>query len=102
VDLLSSVSEIDVARSELEAEQAYVDHAHACLDATRRRIREFWERVAAGRDGTHAARFERDVLEHRVFQRPGQLELGGRSLCFGRIHTRTRPRTLPAPRPTAR
>ena len=89
MDLLSSVSEIDVARSELEAEQAYVDHAHACLDATRRRIREFWERVAAGRDGTHAARFERDVLEHRVFQRLGQLELGGRSLCFGRIDMRS-------------
>ena len=85
VDLLSNVSEIDVARSELESEQAYVDHAHACLDVTRRRIREFWDRVAAGRDGTHAARFERDVLEHRVFQRLGQLELGGRSLCFGRI-----------------
>ena len=76
-----------VTRSELEAEQAYVDHAHACLEATRGRIREFWERVAAGRDGTHAARFERDVLEHRVFQRLGQLELGGRSLCFGRIDT---------------
>ena len=85
VDLLSSFSEIGVAASELEAEQAYVDHAHACLDDTRRRIREFWERVAAGRGGTHAARFERDVLEHRVFQRLGQLELGGRSLCFGRI-----------------
>ncbi|MYI56811.1 MAG: hypothetical protein F4062_07280 [Acidimicrobiia bacterium] len=86
---MSNVSEIDVARSELEAEQAYVDHAHACLEATRRRIREFWERVAAGRDGTHAARFERDVLEHRVFQRLGQLELGGRSLCFGRIDMRS-------------
>ena len=71
--------------SELEAEQAYVDRAHACLEATRRRVREFWERVAQGREGTHAARFERDVLEHRVFQRLGQLELGGRSLCFGRI-----------------
>ena len=71
--------------SELEAEQAYVDHAHACLEDTRRRVREFWERVAQGREGTHAARFERDVLEHRVFQRLGQLELGGRSLCFGRI-----------------
>ena len=85
MDLLSSASEIGVSRSELEAEQAYVDHAHACLEATRQRVREFWERVAQGRDGTHAARFERDVLEHRVFQRLGQLELGGRSLCFGRI-----------------
>ena len=87
VDLLSSASEIGVSRSELEAEQAYVDRAHACLEATRRRVREFWERVAAGRSGTHAARFERDVLEHRVFQRLAQLELGGRSLCFGRIDT---------------
>ena len=88
MDLLSSVSEIGVSRSDLEAEQAYVDRAHACLEATRRRIREFWDRVAAGRTGTHAARFERDVLEHRVFQRLGQLELGGRSLCFGRIDMR--------------
>ena len=88
MDLLSSVSEIGVSRSDLEAEQAYVDRAHACLEATRLRIREFWDRVAAGRTGTHAARFERDVLEHRVFQRLGQLELGGRSLCFGRIDMR--------------
>ena len=88
MDLLSATSEIGVSRSDLEAEQAYVDRAHACLEATRRRIREFWDRVAAGRDGTHAARFERDVLEHRVFQRLGQLELGGRSLCFGRIDMR--------------
>ena len=88
VDLLSTGSEIGVSRSDLEAEQAYVDRAHACLEATRRRIREFWDRVAAGRTGTHAARFERDVLEHRVFQRLGQLELGGRSLCFGRIDMR--------------
>lgn len=82
---MSGASEIDVSRSELEAEQAYVDHAHACLEATRRRVREFWENITHGRGGTHAARFERDVLEHRVFQRLGQLELGGRSLCFGRI-----------------
>ena len=86
---MSATSEIGVSRSDLEAEQAYVDHAHACLEATRRRVREFWERVAAGRTGTHAARFERDVLEHRVFQRLGQLELGGRSLCFGRIDMRS-------------
>jgi len=84
---LSPASEIGVPMSELEAEQAYVDRAHACLEATRRRVREFWDRVAAGRSGTHAARFERDVLEHRVFQRLGQLELGDRSLCFGRIDT---------------
>ncbi|MDE0652113.1 MAG: hypothetical protein OXI26_00470 [bacterium] len=86
---MPNTREIGVSTSELEAEQAYVDHAHACLEATRRRVREFWERVAAGRDGTHAARFERDVLEHRVFQRLGQLELGGRSLCFGRIDMRS-------------
>lgn len=71
----------------MEAEQAYVDYAHACLEDTRRRVREFWERVSHGAGGTHAARYERDVLEHRVFQRLGQLELGERSLCFGRIDT---------------
>jgi DNA helicase IV len=82
-------SEIGVPRSELEAEQAYVDYAHACLEDTRRRVREFWERVSHGAGGTHAARYERDVLEHRVFQRLGQLELGERSLCFGRIDVRS-------------
>ena len=87
VDLLSVASDGDVPRSELEAEQAYVDRAHACLEATRRRVRDFWERVTHDRGGTHAARYERDVLEHRVFQRLAQLELGGRSLCFGRIDT---------------
>lgn len=87
MDLLSTASEIAVPSSELDAEQAYVDYAHACLEDTRRRVREFWERVAHGAGGTHAARYERDVLEHRVFQRLGQLELGGRSLCFGRIDT---------------
>ena len=87
MDLLAAASEIAVPSSELDAEQAYVDYAHACLEDTRRRVREFWERVAHGAGGTHAARYERDVLEHRVFQRLGQLELGGRSLCFGRIDT---------------
>ncbi len=82
---MAPTSEIGFPSSELQAEQAYVDHAHACLEATRQRVREFWDRLAAGRSGTHAARFERDVMEHRVFQRLGQLELGGRSLCFGRI-----------------
>lgn len=87
MDLLSAASDVAVPNSELDAEQAYVDYAHACLEGTRRRVREFWERVAHGAGGTHAARYERDVLEHRVFQRLGQLELGGRSLCFGRIDT---------------
>ncbi len=87
MDLLSTASETGARGSELEAEQAYVDFAHACLEDTRRRVRDFWERVAHGAGGTHAARYERDVLEHRVFQRLGQLELGGRSLCFGRIDT---------------
>ena len=87
VDPLSAASLGGAPKSELEAEQAYVDRARACLEATRRRVREFWERVTHGGGGTHSARFERDVLEHRVFQRLGQLELGGRSLCFGRIDT---------------
>ncbi|MCY3786303.1 MAG: AAA family ATPase [bacterium] len=84
---MSTASEVGVPDSDLQAEQAYVDYAHTCLEDTRRRIRAFWERVTHGAGGTHAARYERDVLEHRVFQRLGQLELGGRSLCFGRIDT---------------
>lgn len=72
---------------ELEAEQAYVDHAYECLDRTRRAVEAMRGSVEAGRGGTFQNRFERDVMWDRVDSRLAQLELGDMSLVFGRIDT---------------
>ena len=71
--------------SEIKAEQAYIDDAHDCLEDARSRVLGFWNRVTHGPGGTLSARYERDVMEHKVFQRLSELDLGERSLCFGRI-----------------
>lgn len=71
--------------SEIKAEQSYIDNAHDCLEDARRRVLGFWNRVTHGPGGTLSARYERDVMEHKVFQRLGELNLGKRSLCFGRV-----------------
>ncbi len=77
------------ANSELEAEQAYVDHAYACLERTRRAATALREvgRVD-GPGGTFQARFEQDAIHENVAQRLSQLHIGDQSLCFGRIDTR--------------
>ena len=53
--------------SELEAEQAYVDHAYECLERTRRAATALRDvgRVE-GPGGTFQARFEQDVLVDHV------------------------------------
>lgn len=71
--------------SEIKAEQAYIDDAHDCLEDARSRVLGFWNSVTHGPGGTLSARYERDVMEHKVFQRLSELDLGERSLCFGRI-----------------
>ncbi|MGH9207082.1 MAG: HelD family protein, partial [Acidimicrobiales bacterium] len=71
---------------DLEAEQAYLDHAHDRLEAMRRGAREMLASVLdAGKGGTHQAREERDVIVRSGLQRLEQLDIGNRSLCFGRI-----------------
>lgn len=70
---------------ELEAEQSYMDHAFACLEETRRKVAAMRESTADGRGGTYQNRFERDVIWEQVAQRLQQLELGERSLIFGRV-----------------
>ena len=70
---------------DLEQEQAYVDHAFACLEASKGAARQLRSTVESGKGGTHQARYERDVIEERVQRRLGRMELGDRSLCFGRI-----------------
>src|SRR4051812_43349042 len=70
---------------ELEAEQAYIDHAYECLDAARASAARLRTMVEVGRGGTEQARFERDVIEDTIHQRLAQLQLGDASLVFGRI-----------------
>ena len=70
---------------DLEAEQAYVDRAYACLEATRVAASRMTSMVEVGRGGTEQARFERDVIWDTMLQRLSQLQLGDASLIFGRI-----------------
>ena len=73
------------AHPDLEAEQAYIDHAYECLEATRAAASRMTNLVEVGRGGTEQARFERDVIWDTMLQRLSQLDLGEASLCFGRI-----------------
>lgn len=75
---------------ELEAEQAYVDHAYECLERTRREVEAMRGSVEGGRGGTFQSRYERDVMWDRVDARLAQLDLGDVSLVFGRIDTEPR------------
>ena len=70
---------------ELDAEQAYIDHAYECLERSRRTAESMREEVVDGRGGTFQNRYERDVIWERVGTRLQQLEIGDRSLIFGRI-----------------
>jgi DNA helicase IV len=70
---------------DLEAEQAYIDHAYACLERSRQAATRLTSMVEVGRGGTEQARFERDVIYDTVINRLSQLELGDAALCFGRI-----------------
>lgn len=74
-----------VESDDLEQEQAYIDRAFACLEASKGAAQQLRSTVESGKGGTHQARYERDVIEERVQRRLGRLELGDRSLCFGRI-----------------
>ena len=47
---------------DLEAEQAYIDHAYECLEEARTRANPLQTMVEVGRGGTEQARFERDVI----------------------------------------
>jgi DNA helicase IV len=70
---------------ELESEQAYIDHAHECLEATRAEVEAMRHSVEGGRGGTFQNRFERDVMWDRVDSRLAQLDIGDLSLVFGRV-----------------
>src|SRR3954469_20821299 len=70
---------------DLEAEQAYIDRAYACLEATRAAASRMTSMVEVGRGGTEQGRFERDVIWDTMLQRLSQLQLGDASLIFGGI-----------------
>ncbi len=70
---------------ELEAEQAYLDAAYDCLDESRERVRRITEMSEANRGGTNQARFERESVLQGALNRLTRLNLGDRSLVFGRI-----------------
>ncbi|HEX2576503.1 MAG TPA: hypothetical protein VHK88_09160, partial [Aquihabitans sp.] len=70
---------------DLDAEQAYIDHAYACLEAARSSANRLKGMVEVGQGGTEQARFEREVIFDTVLNRLSQLHLGDASLLFGRI-----------------
>jgi DNA helicase IV len=70
---------------DLEAEQAYVDHAYECLDASRQRVLSLRKLSVLGPGGTFQAREEREVIEETIRARLTQLEFGDVALVFGRI-----------------
>ncbi|MEE2768091.1 MAG: helicase [Actinomycetota bacterium] len=71
--------------TELEIEQAYVDHAYERLDAARDRALDLTSMVEVGQGGTNQARFEREAIWETVAARLSQLEMGDSALVFGRI-----------------
>ena len=72
---------------ELEVEQAHIDHAYECLERARAKAASMREGVEDEAGGTFQNRYERDVVWERVGVRLHQLELGERSLVFGRVDT---------------
>src|SRR4029453_5502005 len=70
---------------DLEAEQAYIDHAYACLEASREAASRMTSMVEVGRGGTNQPRYERHVIWDTRAHGLAQLDLGNAALCFGRI-----------------
>ncbi|MDZ7679980.1 MAG: AAA family ATPase [Acidimicrobiales bacterium] len=70
---------------ELQAEQAYIDHAYESLEANRLSAVRLKEMVEVGKGGTEQARWEREVINDNIIHRLQQLHVGDASLVFGRI-----------------
>ena len=73
------------AHPELASEQAHIDQAYVRLDLAREEALRLKDMVEVGKGGTNQARWEREVINENIANRLNQLELGERSLCFGRI-----------------
>ncbi|MGH9269985.1 MAG: HelD family protein [Ilumatobacteraceae bacterium] len=70
---------------ELDAEQAYVDHAYDCLERTRRSAWRLRDLNEADLGGTFQARFERNAFDEALVKRLSDLDLRDAALVFGRI-----------------
>ncbi len=70
---------------ELEAEQAHLDLAYRRLEEAREEALRLKDTIEVGRGGTNQARWEREVFYENIANRLRELDLGERSLCFGRI-----------------
>ena len=70
---------------ELAAEQAHLDRAYERLEDAREAALRLKDMVEVGKGGTNQARWEREIINQSIATRLHQLELGERSLCFGRI-----------------
>lgn len=73
---------------DLADEQAYIDHAYACLDQSRQDAWKLRDLTEAGRGGTFQARYEREVFDEALLKRLTDLDLGDAALVFGRIDRR--------------
>ncbi|MEM9747437.1 MAG: hypothetical protein AAF945_12150 [Actinomycetota bacterium] len=70
---------------DLADEQAYIDHAYDCLDASREAAWRLRDLNEADLGGTFQARFERNAFDEALLKRLEDLQLGDASLVFGRI-----------------
>ena len=70
---------------ELDAEQAYLDLAYVCLEDSRGRALRIANGFEPQRGGTTQARHERESIVEGAVNRLNRLNLGDRSLIFGRI-----------------
>lgn len=70
---------------DLVDEQAYVDHAYACLERSRQDAWKMRNLTESGMGGTFQNRFERNAIDDALVKRLTDLELGDAALVFGRI-----------------
>jgi DNA helicase IV len=70
---------------EFAEEQAYIEHAYACLDQSREDAWRLRDLTETGRGGTHQARWEAEAFEGAISTRLNSLELHDAALVFGRI-----------------
>jgi DNA helicase IV len=73
---------------DLADEQAFVDHAYACLERSRQEAWKLRDLTEPGLGGTFQARYERDVFDEALLKRLTDLDLGDAALVFGRIDRR--------------
>ncbi|MFM8481994.1 MAG: HelD family protein [Actinomycetota bacterium] len=70
---------------DLVAEQAYIDHAYACLEKSRQDAWKMRNLTESGMGGTFQNRFERNAIDDALVKRLTDLDLGDAALVFGRI-----------------